>query len=125
MKRAIVILAALAALASVAQAQQATVFSVPLWTGRTYTWPTLGPTLVVRDGQLDVLPPPPQVQKVRKYSVLCAAVPCPLPAGASNVAVHLNGLRQAPGIDYTIEAGAVKPLWIWPAERILLVDYDE
>jgi hypothetical protein len=48
-----------------------------------------------------------------------------LPAGASNVAVYLNGLRQKEGADYSLSGGILTPLWPWPPGSYVLVDYDQ
>lgn len=59
MKRKLALLFfALAALAVLVVAQQPSALLVPLWTGKTYTYPRLGPTLAVANGQLDALIPP-------------------------------------------------------------------
>ncbi len=126
MKRAIVVLLALASVAAVAQV--ATSYSVPVWTGTRYTWPTLGPGLVIANGVLDVLPVPPPAVKTRVHGAELAVVGTtvtPLPAGASNVAVYLNGLRQAVGSDYALMGGNLVPLWPWPPDSRVLIDYDQ
>lgn len=106
---------------------QALIWTIPP-TGRPYyQWVTLGPTLAVAGGKIDAIIPPGTVPRVRIYSTILtlSGGNYPLPAGASNVACWLNGIRQAPGVDYQILAGVVAPLTPWPAPpNIVLVDYD-
>ena len=69
----------------------------------------------------------PPAAKPRIYGAELAVVgvtPTTLPAGAANVAVWLNGLRQKLGADYSLGAGRLTPLWPWPAESYVLIDYD-
>jgi hypothetical protein len=36
---------------------------------------------------------------------------------------YRNGLRMAPGIDYTVSGGVITPIYPWSAEDIVLLDY--
>jgi hypothetical protein len=99
---------------------------VPLWDGGRYTFPALGPSLVVKNGQLDVLPTP---AKVRKYDQVltydAAAKGWTLPAGSGAVVVYVNGLRYRAGADYTIANGRVTPTSdnMLP-EHLVTIDFD-
>lgn len=104
---------------------QATIWQIPVWTGRTYQFPRLGPGLAVTNGVLDVVAPAPPVARVYNHT------PAPDPAGsyqlpakAVKVVVYRNGLRQAPGVDYNIVGGLVVPITPgWP-DSLVLVDYE-
>jgi hypothetical protein len=111
--------------------QAQTILQAPVWTipptGKPYyQWITLGPSLVVAGGKIDaVIPPGTASKRVYGTVLTLSGGNYPLPAGATNVAVWLNGIRQAPGVDYQILAGVVAPLTPWPAPpNIVLVDYD-
>lgn len=102
-----------------------TVYELPLWSGKKYVWVTLGPGLKVTNGVIDAVIPPATTSR-RVYSVVLALSGgnYPLPAGATNAAVFLNGIRLAPGVDYQLLAGTVAPLGPWALSSIVLVDYD-
>jgi len=134
MDRKILLRLSLAALALAiivpALAGFATGLVVPVWDSGTnrYTWPQLGPSLLIRNNQLDVLLPP---GKVRVYDALLtydgAKGGWPLPTGAVNVVLYSNGLRNHQGTtgDFTIVDGVAKPnpLFMLP-EHLITADYD-
>jgi hypothetical protein len=106
---------------------QALIWTIPPVGRPYYQWVNLGPTLVVSGGKLDAIIPPGTIPKVRVYSTILtlSGGNYPLPTGATNVACWLNGIRQAPGVDYQILSGVIAPLTPWPAPpNIVLVDYD-
>jgi len=115
MNRKIVLAIVVGALAFTAWAATASRW-VPVWVGTRYEWYRLGSTFAVRDGVLDVN------AGQRVYGVLLTA-PYELPAGATDVAVFLNGLRQAPGVYYRIDGGRIVPLYDWPRDSVVVVDY--
>lgn len=106
---------------------QASQLQVPVWMGNRYTFPLLGPTLVVGNGQLNVAKERfygvdlsfDQVDLGRKAAIL--------PVGASKVVTHLNGLKQKEGKDYEIKGGLLVQLWVWPVEvgDYATVDFDK
>jgi hypothetical protein len=104
--------------------QQMTSYRVPLWNGSRYEWPQLGPSFVVRNGTLEVLPAP---TPVRVYGVRIApdaAGKYKLPAPGTNVAVYLNGIRGTLDVDYKLNQDELIPLWQWDASTLVVVDYD-
>lgn len=113
------------AVASIGTAQT-TIWQVPVWSGRSYTFPRLGPGLTITNGVLDVVPQTIPVP-VRVYNYVPAPDPSGafiVPPGAVNVVVYLNGLRQAPGIDYNIVGNVLTPVnWKWN-ESVVLFDYE-
>ena len=109
MKRGIVLVVLCLALTALIAAQSGSPLLLPVWTGARYVFAKLGPTLVLNGNQLDVLLPP---TPVRRQDVLLAydttAAGWKLPAGATNVAVYVNGLRYRQGYDYVITSGVIK-----------------
>jgi hypothetical protein len=105
-----------------------TIWTVPLWNGKTYVWHSLGPGLTIKSGVLDALPQPAPTVPRRVYGTALTpptnGTGYALPAGASNVAVWRNGIRQEAGADYQILSGALVPLVPWSADGRVLVDYD-
>lgn len=123
------ILALLALFAGMLLAQSSSTFWLPVWTGTRYTFPRLGPTLVVANNQIDAVP---AVAKVRTYGTVltydAAAAGWHAPAGSSNLVVYVNGLRYTQGTDYSISspAGLITALAdnMQPAS-LVVVDYDK
>jgi hypothetical protein len=119
------LLVALAACASgLVALQQITPYRVPLWNGSRYEWPQLGPSFVVRNGVLDILPAP---TPVRVYGVRIAPDPSGkylLPSDGRNVVVYVNGLRASADVDYQLQGRELVPLWQWDNQTIVVVDYD-
>lgn len=109
MKRGIVLVVLCLALAALIAGQSGSPLLIPVWTGARYAFAKLGPTLVLNGNQLDVLLPPVPVR--RQDVLLVYDTPAggwKLPAGASNVAVYVNGLRYRQGYDYVITSGVIK-----------------
>lgn len=106
---------------------QATIWQLPLWNGRHYEFPVLGPSFVIKDGVLDVLPPPPAPKRVYGECLTYDAATTSwgtIPANATNLAIFFNGLRHS-GKEFTIAAGRFTPLAPWkPGGGCLMVDYD-
>ena len=103
-----------------------TVYQLPLWTGKTYTWPRLGSSFTVVNNVVEVvLPPSTTVRRVYGSVLVASGNVYPLPAGSRNVAVWLNGIRVAPGVDYTISTDQISPIVPWVGNNIVLVDYDQ
>ena len=104
-----------------------TIWQLPLWNGQRYEWPTLGPSFTILGGVVDVLPAPPaKVHRHTVGAVLAAASGVyAIPAAAVNLALYRNGVRQAAGVDYTLVAGVVKPLYPdgWPTS-LVIADYE-
>lgn len=127
----ILVLAALLVAAAVLFGAQATgTLEIPLWNGRSYTWANLGPTLAVGpDGALNAIIPPAPAIPARHWDVQLTAAAdgtYPLPAGASNVTVWRNGLRQHASIDYAVSSNAIAPAYPWTAATDLVIaDYDQ
>lgn len=95
---------------------------IPVWLGNHYQWVRLGQGLTLNGDVLSA-----QVSPRRVYGVQLLPTPqgaYQAPTGARGVALWLNGLRQAVGVDYELtSAGEIKPLWPWPA-GVVLIDYD-
>ena len=97
------------ALTALIAAQSGSPLLIPVWTGARYVFAKLGPTLVLNSNQLDVLLPPTPVQHHDVLLVYDTTVAgWKLPAGATNVAVYVNGLRYRQGGDYVITNGVIK-----------------
>ena len=110
MKRGIMLCVLFLALAALIAAQSGSPLLIPVWTGARYVFAKLGPTLVLNSNQLDVLLPPTPVQHHDVLLVYDTTVAgWKLPAGATNVAVYVNGLRYRQGGDYVITNGVIKP----------------
>lgn len=119
-----ILFGALLAAALPAGAQQS-IQQIPVWTGKAYSWFTVGKSFTLANGVIDVLPQP---VKSRSYDVQLtpnAAGAFPLPAGASNVIVFRNGLRQHRTVDYDIANGVITPSEAWPADHQVTADYDQ
>lgn len=98
---------------------------VPVWNGSRYEWPRLGPSFVVKGGQVDVLVPPvPQ----RSYGVRVQpdargryVLPAQSPKG---VVIYINGLRATEGVDYQLSGAEITPLWAWGTQDLVVADFD-
>lgn len=104
-------------------------YQVAIWdvAARQYVWPTLGQGLAVREGQLEVLlpPPAPQIERVYDVELQRSGAGWALPADAAAVVVHVNGLRYRRGLDYQIEDGIVTPMATnMVAGMLVTADYD-
>lgn len=114
-------------LAAVALLAAQVTYQIPVWTGRSYTFPRLGPTLTIANGQLDVVQ---TSAKVRRYGVVLAyntaTISWTVPATAANIVVYCNGLRYTVAIDYTVTATGIKATGenMLP-EYLVTADYDE
>lgn len=98
---------------------------------------SLGPGLTVKlvDGKavLDVVapttPPPAATPSKRKYDVVLtrsAEGAYPLPTGATNMVVHVNGIRYREAGNWVIEGVNLKPIASnWPPDADVTIDYDE
>jgi hypothetical protein len=109
--------------------QPAATYKIPVWIGSHYIYPTVGVGFNITTGTNPTISVFPTSQKVRKYNVVIVLdigtrrIPDANPA---NVVIHLNGLRQLPGTDYSLSGQLITPLWEWPqdAGTIVLADYD-
>ncbi|MBI4910991.1 MAG: hypothetical protein HY820_45695 [Acidobacteria bacterium] len=109
MKRGIVLVILCLALAALIAAQTGSPLLLPVWNGARYVFAKLGPTLVLNGNQLDVLLPPTPVRRVDVLLIYDTTVAgWKLPAGATNIAVYVNGLRYRQGNDYVVTAGVIK-----------------
>ncbi len=93
-------------------------------------WMRLGPTLAVTNGQMDIVLPPVVSAPVRRRDVLLAydavAKGWKIPAGATNLEIHVNGIRYR-SANYTISnAGVLAATFgnMLP-EHEVTIDYDE
>jgi hypothetical protein len=93
-------------------------------TAHRYLFPTMGGTLKITNGVLDVvfagIPD-------RLYSMTVTASAdgtYQLPTTAKKIVVLQNGLRQFEGIDYSLVGTKVTPLWPWPADSLIRFDYE-
>ena len=106
---------------------QAGTLQLPVWNGQRYTYPRLGATLVVANGEINAVVP---AAKTRRYNVLLVHDPArsgwPLPAGASNVIVRANGITVSEGVDYSVSNGVLTPVLsgLLP-EYAVRADYDQ
>lgn len=108
---------------------QITNLQIPIWTGSHYVWIRLGPTLVVQNGTLDVLPGPPLPK--RTFNLVLSRNQdgtYTIPSGATNIVVY-QGIRYSPGFEYEIKGNLIVPLIpTWPnwgsdGPRVI-IDYD-
>ncbi len=129
MKKLTLIAALLFAVALFAQTTTKWIYG---YAGGKGVWWTVGPSLSVSPtGQLDVVFPAQPTAKTRIYDALLqydATVKAwKLPAGATKVVVHVNGLRYRAGYDYAIDASGVKALFpdnMLPEFQVT-ADYDQ
>lgn len=106
---------------------------VPLWsrdpgTGRWgWIYVGLGPSLVVRGGYLDALLPAQPAQRIYGSALSWDELKMgyPLPAGARNVTLFVNGKRYYEGAEYLIQQQVVKPVGAgWPDPNVSVVRCD-
>lgn len=118
MKRALGVAILLGGLALLAL--QSNNYLVPVWTGNHYTYPKLGPGLVITNGVLDVA-----VVSSRQYNVALTQSPDgTFKVTGTKVVIYLNGLRQSEGIDYKLADGVLTPLWEWPPNSVVRADLE-
>jgi len=113
-------------------AQTASIKSIYGYDGTKKMWFTLGPTLTVNAaGQLDAVLPTPTATKVRSYDVALTYDPVTklwgtLPATATGIVIHVNGVRYRALKDYSVNAGKVLSLSDnMPADAQVTADYDQ
>lgn len=105
-----------------------TAMQIPIWNGTRYSFPRLGSTMSLANGELNAVIPSP---KSRKYDQLLSHSTSiggwQLPSGASNVTVHCNGLRYRAGVDYSISAGGLITAIAtnMTASDVVTVDFDQ
>jgi hypothetical protein len=129
MKRVLIL--ALTLLAASATAQS-TGYMVPVWNGR-YVWLNIGPTLIIKDGMLDVATAAP-AKPTRLYGVALVrdatgafTIPAAGTAVPSNVEIWVNGIHYWPVTDYSISGRVVTPTppaTNWPTGADVRASYD-
>lgn len=104
---------------------QTDIWQVPIWTGNHYIWPKLGPTFVIKDNVINVLPSPVPILSRHYCGQMIPVVnnTYPLPIGVTSVMVYKNGLRMAPDIDYQLKVNIITPLYTWEGS-LVIADYE-
>lgn len=109
----LLILAALA-LPALAQTVPATSW-IYGYVGNRAAWLRLDPAVFIVSGEVVSVkapPAPPSAARVygEKLAYDATVTGWKVPAGARNVEVFVNGLHYWPGVQYTLDAGTIKPL---------------
>jgi len=84
---------------------------IPIWNGQQYVYAKLGANLSLANGTLSAsvaTPPARHYGLVLQYDSTQGG--WPLPAGAANIVVYVNGLRYTAALDYSISGGVLKSL---------------